>query len=272
MTSIRRAPVPRLRPFVTTLWAVASGRSSPGARERVLPSGTMHLVVRIGGEPLVLFDDASGGGPRCIGTAVVGGARSSHYVRDVSAPTRSVGVELAPGAAGLLFAGSATELAERHTSLDDLWGADAERLRDRVASAASLEGALDVLESVLMQRLPRVRGVHPAIARALDSMASASDRVGPAVAASGLSHRAFIERFRGEVGLAPKQFARARRLARATAALGSERSLAAVALVTGFSDQAHMTREFADMAGVSPAEVRASGATRHVACAPSNPE
>ncbi len=264
MISIRRDPIPRLRPFVTSVWGVASDRSPRHARERVLPSGTMHLVVRIGGAPLVVFDDASGAGARRVGTAVVGGPRSAHYVRDVSGPTRSVGIELGPGAAKLVFAGAATELAEAHTSLDDLWGADAERLRDRIAEARSLEGAMDVLESAMTERLPRVRGVHPAIARALDTMAASADRIGPAVIESGLSHRAFIDRFRREVGLPPKQFARARRLARATEALAAHGSLADVALRAGYADQSHMTREFAEMAGVTPSAVRATGASRHV--------
>jgi AraC-like DNA-binding protein len=255
--TLSREPVPALRPFVKRLWA-SDGRESrsPGAREHILPTGLMHVAVRLSPEPIALWD---GSERRELGHAVIGGARSGYCVKDVSAPSVAVGAQLNPGAASLLFGSPADELAERHTPLDDVWGAEAGVLRDRLGEEASLARRLDILEAVLLARLPRVRGVHPAVAEALSTIA---DRpIAYLVERSGYSHRAFIDLFRRSVGLPPKVFARVARFQRVADRLAHRRpaSLADAALEAGYSDQAHLSREFAALAGVSPAAYRALG-------------
>src|SRR5690606_18062119 len=141
-------------------------------RERVLPTGAMHLLFRLSSEPLRLYEahDAFVASP--VGHAIVGGARSRAYIRDISTPSASVGAMLEPGAARLLFGASAAELAERHTRLEDLWGSAAEETRQRLLELQEPARQLDLLETVLLQRLPRVRGLHPAVAEALEGLAS----------------------------------------------------------------------------------------------------
>ena len=189
---IRRQPRPLLRPFVQMLWA-SDGRGTASAphRERVVPTGTMHLAVRLSDHPLRLFDDAGGTGARNVGHVVVGGARSSFYVRAVSGGERFVGVQLHAGAGTVLFGVPSDELAERHTPLEDLWGDAAAQMRDRLGETEDVEEQLDDLESMLAARLPRVHGLHPAIAHALGQFAGTSD-VGGVVKETGYSHRRFI--------------------------------------------------------------------------------
>src|SRR5262245_22265883 len=138
-----RIPAPPLRPFVKLLWA--SEEPAPGVgREHVLPTGRMHLVVRLSEHPLRLFagtDDETG---RTFDLAVVGGARGAFYVRDVSHPLHSVGVELHPGAADVLLGAPAGELADTHTSLGDLWGRAAAALRERLLEARDPARRLEV--------------------------------------------------------------------------------------------------------------------------------
>ena len=55
---VTRAPIPALRPFVKLLWASDEDptRLLKGpARELVLPTGAMHLVVRLSDHPLRLY-------------------------------------------------------------------------------------------------------------------------------------------------------------------------------------------------------------------------
>ena len=60
-----------------------------------------------------------------------------------------------------------------------------------------------------------------------------------------------------EIGMGPKVAARIARMRRAISLLGvSGEPLAQVALIAGFSDQAHMTREFALLKAPSPARIR----------------
>lgn len=84
-----------------------------------------------------------------------------------------------------------------------------------------------------------------------------------------LGQRQLSRHFRHYLGLTPKQFQRVIRVKDAITALkASRQSLAEFALEHGFSDQAHMTREFHQLAGVTPNRVRVfESQTSAVPCA-----
>jgi AraC-like DNA-binding protein len=259
---LQRLPAPPLRAFVKMLWISASGASRAGAvaHEHVMPSGEMHLVFRLSGPPVRLRDGPVGG-VRELGYAMVGGARSSFYVKDVAAPAEAVGAQLYPGAAELLFGASSEELAGRHTPLADLWGAQAARALEQLQAAPTPAARLGVLEQWLAARLPAVRALHPAVAQAL-RIAHGSQRVEALVRASGYSHRQFNALFRHAVGLSPKAYVRVLRFqsvlqqSHRRACMQEPPSWADLALQSGFSDQAHFNREFRAMAGVTPEAYR----------------
>ena len=214
----------------------------------------MHVVFRMTDRPLRILrapDDPLG---QPLGGSVIGGVRSRFYVREWPAPSSSVGAVLRPGAAALLFGASAGELAESHTPLESLWDGEANEIRERLLEACTAERRMAILEAALAARLPRVRAMHPAIAAIIEEMPSLRT-VESAVAASGLSHRHFIASFRHAVGLAPKAYLRVLRFQRALQALrvGENSSLALLAAEAGYSDQAHFSREFVELAGTTPA-------------------
>ena len=273
MPHLMRPPSsPRLRPFVQTLWATVPNEAAPAhpsGREHVLPTGAMHLVFRLSGPPLRIFADAQDRLGSTVGHAIVGGARSSFHARDVSQPTASVGALLHPGVALPLFGAPEGVLAARHTPLDALWGLQAGLALERLQAAGSLAGQLDLFEALLLDRLGGCfHGLHPAVAQALAPLMHGTLTVAEVAARSGLSHRRFIERFRGATGLAPKEYAGLHRLDRvlALAAARPQLGWAQIAVETGYSDQAHLTHAFTAFAGLSPqAWRRASPASaRHV--------
>jgi AraC-like DNA-binding protein len=262
--------MPALRPFVESLWAtedVAPVRFAQPEREHVLPTGSMHLVFRLSDAPLWLLDPDGGPRAQAIGAATVGGTRSRYYMREMTAPSCSVGVVLRPGASELLFGVAADELAETHTPLDDLWGRAARAAHERLCVAGSAAELLTDLESVLLERLPRVHGMHPAVAAMIGRMQTLPS-IGAAVEQSGLSHRHFVALFRRAVGLAPKTYARVLRFQSAlrVARKDDAPSWAALANAAGYSDQAHFNRDFVEFAGVTPTAYQrvASVATNHV--------
>lgn len=266
---VSRAPCAALRPFVQVLWASDGAGPARDGREHVLPTGLAQLVLRLSPEPIVLFEH---GQPLSLGHAVLGGARSSFYEKDVSAPSIAVGATLLPGAPSLLFGVGADELAERHTRLDELWGADVERLRERLAGHRSALTRITELEACLLRQVPHARPLHAAVAGSLARLSAGETRIGALVEASGYSHRALVAAFRAAVGLSPKAFASVLRFQRALRSLAGapDASLVTAALHNGYSDQAHLTRTFAQMAGVSPARYRALGLDHpnHVPLAP----
>jgi AraC-like DNA-binding protein len=260
MMRLVRPPAPILRPFATKVWAI-DGRDAPvtpGGRERVLPTGEMHLVIRLSARPVQLYPHAGSAVAHAVGLATVSGMRSESYFREVSAPVRSVGVQLDPTACPLLLGASADELTGRHWALEDFWGAAASRIREQLLDASRLERQLDLFEALLAARVPRVHALHPAVALALERFA-AGEPVGEVVRASGRSHRAFIGLFRRAMGVTPKIHCRLQRFQRVIRRLASDPAApwSDVALDAGYSDQPHFSREFRELAGVTPGEYRA---------------
>jgi AraC-like DNA-binding protein len=248
-------PPPALQPFVRQLWISDTTARPAIAREHVLPTGQMHLVFRLAGPPLRLFDGAQDLSGSVIGEPVVGGARAAYYVKESGAAVTSLGVQLLPGAALSLFGASAAELAERHTPLSELWGAQGRSALDQIAEATGPQARLDVLAAMLRLRLPRIQAMHPAVAALLSGPGQLA-RIDALVRDSSYSHRRFIALFREATGMSPKRYARLMRFRALLAALRAAPAspLGMLALEAGYSDQAHMNREFRAFAGLTPVQ------------------
>lgn len=254
---LQREPPPALRPFVGTLWAGEPDPGRPAFRERVLPTGSMHLVFRSSPHPLRILDDPHDRHGSTLGHAIVGGARAGAYLREVLPGGVSVGAELRAGACMALFGVPADALAGRHTPLEDLWGIGAMHACDRIFSARNAARQLDAFTDILVARLPRVHGLHPAVATALAGFRESAN-VEAMVEASGYSHRHFIAVFERETGLAPKRFCRVRRFRDLLAHAVARPALSwtDLALAHGYSDQPHFNREFRAFTGITPGEYR----------------
>lgn len=255
---ISRPPHPALRPFVSQLWASESDVAN-SSREHVLPTGAMHIVLRLSQSPLRLYRSSSDAVGYTVGHALIGGVRSAHYIRDVSTPSSSVGAMLRPGASELLFGATAEALAERHTGLDCAWGTQANTLLAQLSEASTPQERLQRLERVLLARLPGVRGLHPAVAAALEHFDGVT-RVHTLVKQSGYSHRRFIAQFRRAVGLTPKTYLRIQRLQQALEMLQRRPGIdwSHIAAEMGFVDQSHLIRDFKALTGLTPEQYRSA--------------
>jgi AraC-like DNA-binding protein len=269
--ALKRSPNAILRPFVSQIWTSSGADASPAApaRELVLPTGAMHLVLRLcDSPPLRIFRRAEDAVGDVVGCAVIGGPRAAPYIKDISSPAPSVGALLRPGAAALIIGAPAAAFSHSHTPLEHVWGAAAvAEMRERLSAARSESSRLDLFEAFLASRLPGMRGINPLIARAVARLDGAG-RVGDAVRDCGWSHRQFTKVFRETVGLGPKTYSRLMRFGRTLDRLTAEPQLAwaDLAAVEGYADQAHFTREFRAFAGVSPGLYRriAPASARHV--------
>lgn len=103
---------------------------------------------------------------------------------------------------------------------------------------------------------PRPGAAEPALARAVtlmnDRLADAL-QLGELADAAGFSPFHFQRRFKAWQGVTPHQMLMALRLSRAKQLLAAGDAPAGVAAAVGLVDQAHLTRRFARMYGVTPA-------------------
>lgn len=222
------APPPSLRDWVQHL----SVQPGPGTRGpwRVVPDTSPHIIF-----------SATAAGAWCR----VVGARSTHADVDVDARLVTVAVRLQPGTLPALIGGHASELTDRALDVADIFGAEGRRLLDELPGLAP-RAAGDRLVQVIDRR---VRGREaPPVARALRR----ATRVGNLERLLGLPARALHTRVIADLGLAPKRALRIERLHVALHRTRHGESLVSAALHAGYSDQAHLTREFRALLGESP--------------------
>ena len=238
------------------LWSY-EGPVQSHAKERLLPDGSMELVVNLADDEVRVYDRRDHECFQRLPGAVLIGPHSDFFVIDTAEQQRVAGVHFRPGGAYPFLSLPAGELHGLHVSLGDVWGPLAGELRERLISASSIDARFDVLESALLRRLAQSPAGHPAVQFALRELHVAPLRkIADVRDQTGVSERRFIELFRRQVGLAPKLYSRVRRFQAALRRIpnAAEIDWADVALTSGYFDQAHLIHEFRSISGLSPGE------------------
>jgi AraC-like DNA-binding protein len=256
-------PTAALAPHVDYLWSLRD--AAQHATERVLPTGTLELVINLAQDSFRIGERAE----RLRG-AIVSGAYGRFFTIDTRDHADVLGVHCKPGGAWPILGVPPGELAGRHWELADLWGAaGVERLRQQLL-AARPEQRLALLDAALSARLSERWQLHAACVHARAALAS-GQRVADVARAAGLSSRRLQSVFLEQVGTTPKLYARLCRFQRALGAIEARADLhwASIALAAGYCDQSHMIREMQAIAGCAPVELvrgrRARVKEHHVA-------
>jgi AraC-like DNA-binding protein len=253
---LRHRPSGPLARYVDQFW-YRRGHFPERRRERALPTGSMDLTFNLHDDALRVFrdvDDALGVSAR---HAIVHGAHSRYFVLDARMDVHVLGVHFRPGGGAVLLGIPANALADRHVALEDLWGARARNLREKLLEAGEPERMFAVLEDEFMRVLTRAPLVHPAISFALRGIQSSPQvRIAEIQEATGYGARRFTTLFENAVGLTPKLYSRILRMRSLVEAVARSGQVdwAEVAVEFGYYDQPHLTREFREFSGVTPGE------------------
>lgn len=256
-------------------YAVAPPRSAPGVVSMVgyrgldvpdgvhrgMPSATLTFIVSL--------DDGVEAGDTACALAVarpnpllLGGLhlRASH----VRQRRGQAGVQLAvhPLAARALFGVPSAELLLAEYDATAVLDRGAVELHHRVTEAHGWPDAFALVAGYLIdaRQCRDAATVRPEVAQAWHLLQRSRGRapVTGLADAVGVTPRHLTTLFRQEVGHSPKTVAMLMRFQHATARIAESArrygrvDLARVATATGYSDQAHMTREFVRFAGVPP--------------------
>jgi AraC-like DNA-binding protein len=251
---------PRIAPGVTSMVGYRSV-SNPGELHRGMPSSTLTFIISLddGVEAAETADalPAARPNPLLLSALQVEAA----HVRQRNGQT---GVQLAvhPLAARALFGAPSAELNAAEWDATAVLGRTGIRLREQVSEARQWGDAFSRIAEYLSDARCRRGdvGVRPEVAHAWHLLQLSGGRasVGALADRVGVTGRHLTTLFHREVGRSPKTVAMLMRFERATARIAESvrRSgtvdLAAVAANTGYSDQAHLTREFARFAGTPP--------------------
>ena len=248
-------PAPPLSDFVEFLW-LYEGYTRPHEKERLLPTGTFELIVNLNEDQSRIYDKEDHDKFRRLRGTLLCGVYSEYFVIDTAAQLAVMGVHFKPGGAFPFLRLPAGELHNLHVSLEDLWGASANELRERVLEAPTVEAKFRTLEQALLEqaKLPLQR--HPAVNFALQEFHCVpyARTITEVTEQIGLSARRFIQVFHEQVGLTPKLFCRVRRFQQVLQFIHRAQQVdwADVALACGYFDQAHFIRDFQAFSGINP--------------------
>jgi AraC-like DNA-binding protein len=232
---------------------IESASTTPLLRQEV-PWTRVPMILNFGAPWRVRDGPGSGGGRH--DSFVAGLSESSAFVA-AEGTANCLQVDFTPIGAHLFFGVPMHELTNRVVDVDDLLGRDG-NLVARLEAASTWKMRFELLDDVIAVRVSAARRPAPEIVwawRALEHTNGAVP-VGRLAELVGRSRRYLVARFREQLGLSPKTFARVVRFSRAVRLIhGSKRrSFVDLAHECGYFDQAHMIREFREFAGTTPVE------------------
>lgn len=231
-------PSLRLSPFVGAYWTRAAFHD--GRTMRVLPDASSYIIFELAGE--------------IAGSAYLVGTHLRPILVELNGEVDRVAIRFRPGMANLLFGISARDIRHRVSGLRDACIGLPLSLLDVLSKTADFRSRVDAIEDWLLDQLSElkpsalatqtettqlfhavIRGVGP---RDLTELTGWNERK---------TQRFFLERF----GASAATLRRWSRFRRSLAILEADDhpSRAIVSTQLGYSDQAHMCREFREFAG-----------------------
>ena len=234
------APPASLARAVSCLWVgVTPGAGAPPTR--VLPDACTDLIWTAG---------------RGVSLA---GPDTGPVIAPVPPGTVLAGVRFRPGAGGAALGLPLSALLDQQLDPDTLrTGLPGGR---GASLAAQVHGELAPEEA--MRRLVRLTGEmvagappDPLVAEAAQQLSRPGARVGLVARQLGISERQLHRRCLAAVGYGPVLLRRVQRFRRVVSRIdagGALDDLAGLAALAGYADQAHLTRESQDLAGLAPA-------------------
>lgn len=254
MRYLELPPHPTLTPHVRCYWFL-EGRGSSGPEaptDPVLPDGCPELVLNLGDPAVYQSTD----GPTDVQpSAMLVGQITRPFAFEPGLRIDFVGVRFTPAGAHALLGLPMHEITDGYVDADGLWPRISEA-RSRLSEISAPRGVAVCLDAALRDRLARRRAEATAVSAAASLIEKSGGglTVDGLAGAVGLSARQLARRFREEVGIGPKHLSRIRRFQTVLRLLNSPGiSLAEAALASGYYDQAHLTRDFRELAGASPA-------------------
>ncbi len=243
---------PRLAPYVRLIWQLEIDRPADfGAPERVMPDGIVEIVFPY----RAAFDLRFAGEPFRTQAESFAISQTKRFVEiRPEQPAGFLSVRFHPWGAYHFFDLPVSAFADRAIGITELWGAEATEIDERLASAASTDHRVALVQRFLLRHLHQhaKRDVRPVVSAVWAGRGQRS--IADLCRETGVTERTLERTFRSALGVSPKQFARLTRFLCACDQLkqGGWTTLGEVAHAVGYYDQSHFNAEFKGFAGVCP--------------------
>lgn len=249
------APHPRLRGLVDT-YAGYDESNTRFTRRHELPSIQAVLIVNLGA-PITIVDTAGQALHIGCGDGFGAGLSEAYATSESNGSQRGLQVMFTPLGAWRFFRMPMHHLANRVFALHDLLGhGEAATLIMRLQEANGWQACFALLDGVIATRLAEPTDTAGSVAWALRQLARSHGGIGIAALAGeiGCSRKHLATQFHEHVGLAPKTIARILRFQQALQLVNraDRPDWAEIAQAAGYFDQAHFSRDFRRLSGLTP--------------------
>jgi AraC-like DNA-binding protein len=257
MTYCRVIPPAQLRRHIEAFSYWEEDTQPSDARVAIMSSRAMSIQIDLHDTELRWYDGETLSRRHVLKGVTLSGVQTKRFGIDSYQP-KIVRVIFRPGGAYPFFAPPAADFRDTAISLEDIWGAEAEHLQQRLVQAPTQVDIFRILTEVLASAAARPLANHPAVSFALLQAEREPQRTSVAslAQAADLSRKRFIDLFTREVGMTPKLYLRMTRFERLLRDIFRHSSVhwAETAAEYGYFDQSHLIRDFHDFAGMTPTE------------------
>lgn len=225
------APPPALRGAVFCLWAQIRPETSQRREHLVLPDGCSDLI----------WEQEAG--------VTVAGPDTAAWAGTTRPGTVMFGVRFWPWAGGPVLGLPLSELRDRRIELAELRPAQARRLPGTLSPELALAGLSDLAGRLVAESEP-----DALVAVATRLLRDPGVRVEQVASEAGISMRQLRRRCDASIGYGPKTLQRVLKFQRFVRRIDAGHTdLALLAADAGYADQAHLSRECGQLAGLTPA-------------------
>lgn len=247
-------PAPALRPYVECYWrATSAGEPGFRSREPLVPDLRIEVIFNAGAA-WHWFDGEAEASRAAVALTCIG-MRGRALAIQQPGRLDHFAIRFRPAGLAAFVRVPLGELTQRCWDMRELWMDGAREFEERMADARDDAERVAAADAFLLRRLSHDGRAH--LARRAVRLLSASHgqlSIERLAANHGVSYKQLERVFARDVGLSPKHFARVARVQRALELATTQpgASLAQLAAHSGYADQAHLSREFARLIGVSP--------------------
>lgn len=247
---VRRRPSPEIAHLVCALSGYRE--TAPGQfRQRETASLVVPLIISLGSPFRIALGRDPAESDRQPSFAAGLYAGPVHIESDGAA--ECIQLDFTPLGAFRFFGGAIPQLTARMVDIGDILGPEGERLRQRLGEEPCWDRRFRLLEAFVARRTMHDPSGEIVFAYRELARSAGSVPIGTLSSSIGWSRKHFTERFRREIGLPPKSVARMMRFHHACRlAQRGGNGWAMIAAESGYADQAHLVRDFAELAGETP--------------------
>jgi AraC-like DNA-binding protein len=251
-----QAPGPALTGLVTRITSYRE-RISCGRFQRETVSLTVPLIIGFADPFAMAHGREPGDNERFV--SFVGGLCTKPVIIRSEGDVDCIQIDFTPLGARLFFGMPMDALAERIVAVDDLADRGVAELRSRLGDVDDWRVRHRLAEEFVAARIAGSTVLSRPVALAYGAIVETGGRIAISALAGRLdwSRKHLAQTFAREVGLTPKSVARIARFGRAHAMAEARADWAGIAAECGYSDQAHLVREFVAFSGLTPTALAA---------------